>query len=383
MKILDVTWSHYRIPLRNGFSTAHGMLNVREGAIVEVLTAGGITGIGEVAPMPEFGGGNLRHALASLPVLRTLLQGMHLSEALTLLYNARDVPNSAACGVEIALLDAQAQAEQHSLASLLATNHSHASGPARSRVPVNAVIGAASTETDCRHAQEAIEAGSGCIKLKVANNTNSGDGVRNDIERITALRNTIGAAIHLRLDANEGWTFAQACTILQACQQSDLQYVEQPLKATDLAGMHTLRNIVTTPIAADEAVYNLASARRILAAEAADILIIKPQLAGGLHVSQQIIHEAAEQHVQCVITSTIEAGIGLVAALHLAAASPEITMECGLATLSLLEDDLLLDNLIIDNGFLAVPTSPGLGVHLDREALARYAVRDDDPELYI
>ncbi len=76
--------------------------------------------------------------------------------------------------------------------------------------------------------------------------------------------------------------------------------------------------------------------------------------------------------VQCVITSTIESGVGITSALHLAAASPEVTLECGLATLHLLADDLLIDDLALDHGFLAVPEGPGLGIHLDRDALAYY-----------
>ena len=105
---------------------------------------------------------------------------------------------------------------------------------------------------------------------------------------------------------------------------------------------------------------------------AADILVIKPQLAGGLRIGQQIIAEATQRGIQCVITSTIETGIGLTAALHLAAASPAITLECGLATLSLLADDLLVDELPLHHGFIEVPAGLGLGAELDRKALERW-----------
>lgn len=87
-----------------------------------------------------------------------------------------------------------------------------------------------------------------------------------------------------------------------------------------------------------------------------------------------MIAAATERGVRSVISSTLEAGIGLVAALHLASASPAVTLECGLATLGLLVDDLVMDDLPVRDGFLAVPTGPGLGIALDREALARYAL---------
>ena len=88
-----------------------------------------------------------------------------------------------------------------------------------------------------------------------------------------------------------------------------------------------------------------------------------------------MIQLATERGVQSVITSSIEAGIGLAAELHLAAASPAVTLACGLATLNLLIDDLLIDDLPIRAGFLPVPPGPGLGVELDRQALDRYCVR--------
>jgi o-succinylbenzoate synthase len=182
--------------------------------------------------------------------------------------------------------------------------------------------------------------------------------------------------MRLRLDANEAWNLEQAIAILDRCTRYAIEYVEQPLKAHDVQGMHTLRQAVSIPIAADEAVHSLSSARCLLEHRAADILIIKPQLAGGLRLGRQIIEEAAAYGVQSVVTSTLETGIGLVAALHLAAAVPTVTLACGLATGHLLADDLLLDELPIRSGFFAVPPGPGLGVQVDAMALNRYASRE-------
>jgi L-Ala-D/L-Glu epimerase len=368
----------YRIPLRNPFITAHGSLTTREGAIVELLMANGITGVGEIAPMPECSGGNLGDALAALqqsPIVHDLVS-KEPDEALEILYEVGDsLPASTVCGLEIALLDALGQARQRSVSELLIqrslsnTAHPHESASMQSSVaprthmPVNAVIGASTISAAVNDAQAAIANGFGCIKLKL------GLGVKADIERVYAVREAIGPSIHLRLDANEGWDCEQACAILTACTPLDIQYVEQPLKASDLTGMRRLRQAVAIPIAADEAIDSQANARRVLVAQAADVLALKPQLIGGLHICQQIMQEAAAYGVHCVITSTIETGIGVTAALHLAAASPEITLECGLATLPMLQDDLLIEDLSIHDGLLTVPTGAGLGVHLDRQAL--------------
>ncbi|HEU5228523.1 MAG TPA: o-succinylbenzoate synthase [Ktedonobacteraceae bacterium] len=370
MTIIDTQWRSYRLPLRNSFTTAHNVLAAREGAIVEVITDEGIIGRGEIAPLPEFGSGTLAQAVVALPAMAAQLHSCQLNEALdciSIAIEAGTIPTSTACGLETALLDALGQLEGRTVGSLLACLHNDQPGPL-SAIPVNAIIGATTTQTVVMAARQAVAAGFGCIKLKVDSN------VKEVIERVAAVRQAIGPAVHLRLDANEAWNIEQACSILNQCANYDIQYVEQPLKANDLEGMRKLRQQVSVPVAADEALHNLESVRRLLAEEAADILIIKSQLVGGLRTSRQIIREAAAHGMQCVITSAIESGIGLVAALHLAAASPEVSLECGLATLHLLADDLLVDDLPIHNGSIAVPSAPGLGVRLDRSALEHYTL---------
>jgi L-Ala-D/L-Glu epimerase len=366
MKIIDIQWHNYRLPFLNKFHTAHGILDSREGIIVQVTTSEGITGIGEIAPLPTFNGGSLADACSFLPELDGHLHHITLYEALELLAAEKVSTKTAStlCGMEIALLDALGKAKDCPVSTLL----SPANFTPRSGVPVNAVISAKSTEAATEAALNAKLNGFLCVKLKVG----LGLSIYEEVERIATVRNAIGQTMRLRLDANEAWQLEEAIAILSRCIPYNIQYIEQPLKAQDLVGMHTLRQEIPIHIAADEAVHDLESVYRVLDTKAADILVIKPQLAGGLRNGQQIIQVASERGVDCVITSTIEAGIGLAAELHLAAASPAVTLECGLATLPLLEDDLLIEELLIRDGFLAVPPGPGLGVELDQQALNNY-----------
>lgn len=367
MKIVELQWHSYRLPFRNSFTTAHGVMATREGIIIQITTERGISGIGEIAPLPAFGRDSLADARSLLPALAARLHEKTLAEAMDLVLAEGKRDTTAAstfCGLEIALLDALGKAEGCGVSTLL----SPAGTTPRTTVPANTVIGASTAEAAIAAAREARKGGFRCVKLKLG----WGVSVKEEIERVAAVRDAIGPAIHLRLDANEAWNLEEAMAILLQCVPYDIQYVEQPLKADDLAGMHTLRQAIPIPVAADEALHGFESARRVLDSDAADILMIKPQLAGGLRAGQQIIQSATEWGVRSVITSTIEAGIGLVAALQLAAASPAVTLECGLATLHLLVDDLLIDDLPVRGGFLPVPTGPGLGVALDWEALDRY-----------
>lgn len=375
MKIVEIRWRNYRLPLLNGFTTAHGVITIREGIIVQITTEHGISGVGEIAPLPAFGGGSLAGASSLLLALVTRLQHKTLDEALDIVLAGGETGTNAAsapalCGLEIALLDAIGKAEGCGVCTLL----SPAGSTPRATVPVNAIIGARTTEAASAIARDAKKNGFRGVKLKVGWEVS----VRAEVERVAAVRDAIGPAMHLRLDANEAWNLEQAIAILSQCVPYNIQYVEQPLKAHDLTGMHALRQAVSIPIAVDEALHSPESAQLILDNEAADVLVIKPQLAGGLRAGQRIIQTAAERGMSSVITSTIEAGIGLAAALHLAAASPAVTLECGLATLDLVIDDLVINNLAVRNGLLAVPAGAGLGIELDREALDRYSIRGTD-----
>lgn len=369
MKIVDIQWRSYRLPFHHSFSTAHGIQAAREGIIVLVTTDNGIQGVGEIASLPAFGGGGLADACAQLPSLVESLRLKTPQQALDMLFTWGQTGSGISpvlCGMEIALLDALGKANGCAVSTLLAS----VGFAPHTSVPVNAIIGAREKEAAVALALEARRSGFRCVKLKVGLGSSSLE----EIERIAMVRDAIGPEMHLRLDANEAWNLDEAIAILSQCVPLNVQYIEQPLRASDLVGMRALRQAIPIPFAADEAVRGLESAFQVLDSEAADVLIIKPQLAGGLRVGQQIIQAAAERGVHSVITSTLEAGIGLVAALHLAAASPGITFECGLATLQLLVDDLLVDDLPIRDGFITVPTGPGLGVALDWEALAKYCL---------
>ncbi len=382
MQIQKIRWSPYSLPLASGFTTAHSsMQRTREGIIVEIEAAQGrpqgcaptmgdraatLVGIGEIAPLPQFDGNTLLECLVALKTFCPALIGLELPGALSHVYAALRrgrIPAPAACGLEIALLDALGQVRQCSVSTLLCDA---SASPPRTTIAVNAVIGATTIEQATGQARRAVDAGFQCIKLKV------GHDPEQDAERVAAVRAAIGPAVQLRLDANEGWTLEQALQVLSVCETLDIQYVEQPLQSGDLAGMHELRQRVSIPLAVDEALCNMASAQRVLGAEAADVFIIKPQLAGGLRAGHELISLAQRSRVQCVITSALEAGIGIAGAAHLAAASPEITMACGLATVDLFVDDLILESLPVQHGVMSVPTGPGLGVQLDRAALGTY-----------
>src|SRR5947209_283069 len=118
MIITNVQWHPYRLPLRNPFVTAHGMMAIRKGIIVEITTEQGIVGVGEIAPLPEFSRVSLAAAHSALTILAPHLYGKTLQEALDIVISPPTL-----YGLEIALLDALGKTQNVSISILLAPPH--------------------------------------------------------------------------------------------------------------------------------------------------------------------------------------------------------------------------------------------------------------------
>ena len=128
MKIIDIQWRTIACHSCTSFIPLMALWTTREGIIVQVTTNKGITGIGEIAPLPTFNGGSLTDAYSLLPILAGHLHHTTLYEALDLLA-AEQVSTKAAstlCGLEIALLDALGKANGSQCLYTALTSRIHA-----------------------------------------------------------------------------------------------------------------------------------------------------------------------------------------------------------------------------------------------------------------
>lgn len=364
MKIVGVRWQSFRIPLRQPFVTALGILGAREGLIIVLETDDGHMGLGEASPLPTARGPLLEGAAAEIaavaPQLLALTPQAAL-RALSRLVGSRGLSAAVRCGVDIALHDLRAKEVGLPLCHLLASQPAAA-------VPVNAVLGAASADALVQAAQAAVANGFTTLKIKVAT-TND---LRQEIERVRAVRQAAGPGVRIRLDANGGWNRPTAIAALKTLVNFDIELVEQPVPPHDLHGMARVRSETGVPVAADEAVTDEESAHRLLAAAAVDFLVIKPMVLGGLTAAIQVIAKAQQAGVGSIVTTTIDTGVGTAAALHLAAAHGSPGLPCGLATADLLEATLVTSLPKPCLGAIAVPARLGLGVELNEEALQKY-----------
>ena len=236
-------------------------------------------------------------------------------------------------------------------------------------VPVNATVALPGAAAAADAAAQARASGFPCVKLKVG----MAAGVEAERERVAAVRKAMGDRLKLRLDANGAWDVERAIRTIRALEPYAIELVEQPVACGDVEALRRVGEAVHTPIAADEAVDSMAAAERVLEAGAAQILVIKPMVIGGLRPARRIIERAQAQGVSCIVTTTLDAGIGAAAALHLAATLPASGLACGLATGALLTTDLLTTPLIVRGGRMQRPRAAGLGVRLNEDAVERHS----------
>lgn len=230
----------------------------------------------------------------------------------------------------------------------------------RNRIAVNATVPAVAPEA----VPGVLARFAGCTtaKVKVAEPAQS---LADDIARVRAVRDALGPEGTLRIDANGGWSLAEATAALEALAPFTLDYAEQPCATVgDLAALRT-RFAGHVRIAADESVRKAEDPLAVARAGAADLLVIKAQPLGGITRALAIVAEAG---LPVVVSSALDTSVGITMGLHLAAALPEGSLAgaCGLGTVALLGGDVVEDPLLPDAGAIAVrrpSLDPGL---LDR-----------------
>jgi o-succinylbenzoate synthase len=223
--------------------------------------------------------------------------------------------------------------------------------PVRERIPVNCTVPVVGPE----RAHE-ITTRSGCrtAKVKVADHPES---LAEDLARVEAVRDALGPAGAIRVDANGVWDIDTAVSQIRQLDKAagGLEYVEQPCRS--IGELAAVRRQVDVRIAADESIRRAEDPLRVAVAGAADVAVIKCTPLGGVRRSLRVAEAAG---LPCVVSSALETSVGLAAQLALAGALPELDFACGLGTVSLLEGDVVsgAGSLRPVDGYLPAPRVP-------------------------
>jgi L-alanine-DL-glutamate epimerase-like enolase superfamily enzyme len=336
------------------------------------IRAGGITGWGEARPINPFVAETAASMFSSLrdyyaPILIGR-DAMQIEAALRECERRLPGNPAALATIDMALHDLVGRA-------LGVPVHALLGGACRSRIPLEWSVSLDDETVMVSEALSAVEKYSVqyvCIKIGPLDRSEL------DIRIATAIQKELGSAVPLGVDANTCYDVPSAVRFANHFSDLGLAYFEQPVAATALSDMRRIRDRVTVPLMADESVYSLDDAMRVVAHGAADVLAVKWYKCGGLRRCREIavIAEAGGLCTNCAGTangSYIEA----IAAAHLCVTIPNHAFGAEfIMGLPSVNEHPIIRNRPIDvhDGFCNLPPGPGFAFEVDKKAIARYAL---------
>ncbi|MFG2058450.1 mandelate racemase/muconate lactonizing enzyme family protein [Micromonospora sp. NPDC048930] len=331
---------------------ARGVHDRSDFLLVRVVTSDDVVGYGEVSGTPLWSGEDgasadhfIRDLLAPALVGRPLTPVGALETLMDRLLAGNPFTKA---GVATALWDAHARTLGVPLAVALG-------GPYRDQVPIKLSLSGDGPGLDQVHAT-AHALGFRAFKVKV------GLGVTADLARVARARQLAGPDAFLGVDANGGWSRADAARAVVGLVEHGIRFVEQPVASTDLPGLGALRGR-GIPVVADEAVFGLADLVALLRAEAADCVSLYVGKSGGPGRAVAMGQLAGAFGVETLLGSNGEFGIGAAAQLHVACALPTLSeFPSDIIGAHYYAQDILAHPLDSDGMTVRLGGEPGLGV---------------------
>ena len=381
MKITAVNVHVLKSPLAEPFAFSQGWVRQRSATLVEIETDAGLIGWGEAFAQglepPEIAAAAITHALKPLVLGANPLDTevlWHRMYHATRDYGRKGSVVAAISAVDIALWDIAGKARNAPIHALLG-------GAFRDRVePYATGFYRISGQGEAnRLADEAIrhhESGFRLMKVKL------GYGVDDDLRCMAAIRRAIeGRGVTLMIDTNHAYGRAEALKLGRALADYDLRWYEEPVAPEDVRGYVEMRDKLSMPIAGGENEHTLFGFRDLFAAGALDVA--QPDLGscGGITAARHIV-ALAQAHGVAVNPHVWGSAVAQAASLQVIAALP-VAHHSLFATEPVLEYDrsshpfrqyLIREPIVQRDGWVAIPTRPGLGVDVDRSVLERFRV---------
>ena len=356
MKITGVELRRIAMPLVSPFRTSFGTETARDVLLVRVVGEDA-EGWGECVAMsaPLY---SSEHVDGAVDVMRRyllprLLTGVPLG-AHEVAHRLEPVKGHrmAKAALEMGVLDAELRAEGRSWARELGAVHG--------RVPCGVSVGIMDSVPELLDAVDGYLAeGYLRIKLKIEPGW--------DVEPVRAVRERFGDDVLLQVDANTAYTLGDA-PHLARLDPFDLLLIEQPLDEEDLLGHVDLARLLRTPVCLDESITSARDAAAAIRLEACRIVNVKPGRVGGYLEARRIHDVCAAAGVPVWCGGMLETGLGRAANVALAAL-PGFTLPGDTSASGRYFASDITEPFVLDDGHLAVPDGPGLGVTPDPDRL--------------
>lgn len=358
-RIRDVELFPYTVKQKVVVKVALGSSDVAEGFLVRLRTEDGVVGYGEASPYHPVTAETKESALAMGRALADSIRGrdpFRLAHIVAEMDAFAPHNPSSKAALEMALWDVCGKIAGQPVCCLL--------GRYRDTFETDKTIFLDPPEAMAQAAREVVRDGFKVIKVKV------GESPELDTARLRAIREAVGPDIRLRIDANQGWTPAEAVRSLRAIDKYKIEFAEQPVAYWDWTGMKFVRDNVPMPVMADESVHVSHDAIEGIRKDAMDMINIKLMKSGGILQGLRIAEVADAANLKCMVGCMSETKVGITAAAHLVCAQKSI-LYADLDAFLFNVEEPVIGGVEVKDGAVTMPKAPGLGLDIDPAFLAK------------
>lgn len=352
-KIRDVEVFPFTLPQTVPMKIALPTPLTADNVFVRLRTEDGVTGVGEASPYSPVTSETQQSDVAMARALADMVRGRD-PFTIAKIVDDMDVLSPASPSIkaafEMALWDICGKIAELSVCCLL--------GKYRDSFETDKTIFIETPPAMADAARKVVSEGFRTVKVKV------GESPEIDIERLRAVREAVGNNIALRIDANQGWSPAEAVRSLRGIENYHIQACEQPVPHWDMDGLRYVRDHSSVPIMADESVHSPHDAIEAVRKEAIDLINIKLMKTGGILNAVRVAQIAAAADINCMLGCMNESSLALTAAAHVIASQKNLVY-ADLDSALFAATNPIIGGMEIRQGTVYLPTTPGLGLDID------------------
>ena len=347
------------ISLKEPFHISLGTIFNADNVVVVIRTSKGISGFGECSPFMSINGESQSTCFVVGELLAKKLKEknpLNIEGCMNVMDKTIYANTSIKSAFDIALHDIAAQHAGVPLYKFLG-------GKKNKKLITDYTVSIGEPAKMASDALKIKKDGYRVIKVKLGENKET------DVERIKAIRKTIGNKIPIRIDANQGWNVKEAIATLQALKDYNIQYCEEPIPRWDFMNLKKVKKKSPIPVMADESCFDDHDAKRLIQLGACDMFNLKLGKSSGLFKAKKIIALAEKENMIMQVGGFMESKIAMTANAHLALTSKNI-LHCDFDTPLMFAEDPVSGGIIYkENGIVEVPDTVGLGAWIEKEML--------------
>ncbi|MCF6308902.1 MAG: dipeptide epimerase [Sulfurimonas sp.] len=310
MKIVKITTEIKYIELKTPFKTALRETTHVEFVRVHVQDENGLVGIGEAPATKAITGEDIEIILNSINSVKQTFLNSTCQESLSTLHSTCRIGSSAKAALDMAFISLHVKEQNQTFLDYFETKD-------LSPLKTDVTISLNASDVMIEDAIKAFKNNMSILKVKF------GSDISHATQVVKKISNKLPEA-EIIVDANQAWSLEDTLEFIEAVKEIDIELIEQPVSADDLSALKTISDMSHIPILADEAVFTLKDAKKVVESKSVHMINIKLMKCGGVTKAMEILEYAREQRVTCMLGSMLEGPYSINIALHLAMAYRDV-----------------------------------------------------------